>query len=104
MDLSRHLILLNGQPKTMQIDIIKKKMSNGYLVRFKNNPKSYNYSCNNVVWLSNPRWIDPLFAKVFVSGKEEKEVREIWEFMSGSLPAFNLLQAPFEIYPFGYRL
>ena len=25
MDLSRHLILLNGQPKTMQIDIIKKK-------------------------------------------------------------------------------
>ena len=55
MDLSRHLILLNGQPKTMQIDIIKKKMSNGYLVRFKNNPKSYNYSCNNVVWLSNPR-------------------------------------------------
>jgi hypothetical protein len=26
------------------------------------------------------------------------------EFMSGSLPAFNLLQAPFEIYPFGYRL
>ena len=85
MDLSRHLILLNGQPKTMQIDIIKKKMSNGYLVRFKNNPKSYNYSCNNVVWLSNPRWIDPLFAKVFVSGKEEKEVREIWEFMSGSL-------------------
>ena len=46
MDLSRHLILLNGQPKTMQIDIIKKNMSNGYLVRFKNNPKSYNYSCN----------------------------------------------------------
>lgn len=44
MDLSRHLILLNGQPKTMQIDIIKKKMSNGYLVRFKNNPKSYNYT------------------------------------------------------------
>ena len=81
MDLSRHLILLNGQPKTMQIDIIKKKMSNGYLVRFKNNPKSYNYSCNNVVWLSNPRWIDPLFAKVFVSDKEEKEVREIWNFI-----------------------
>ena len=26
-----------------------------------------------------------MFAKVFVSDKEEKEVREIWEFMSGSL-------------------
>ena len=85
MDLSRYLILLNGQPKTMQIDTINKNWSNGYLVRFKNNPKSYNYSYNNVVWLSNPKWIDPLFAKVFVSGKEEKEVREIWGFVTDNL-------------------
>lgn len=73
MDLSRHLILLNGQPKTMQIDIIKKKMSNGYLVRFKNNPKSYNYSCNNVVWLSNPRWIDPCLPRFLCRVRRKKK-------------------------------
>ena len=82
MDLSRHFILLDGQPKAMQIDTIRKNGSKGYLVRFKNNPKSYIYNYNKVVWLSNPLWIDPLHCKVFFSGKEEKEVREIWEFAS----------------------
>lgn len=82
MDLSRHFILLDGQPKTMQIDTIRKNGSKGYLVCFKNNPKSYCYNYNKVVWLSNPTWIDPSHCKVFVSGKEEREVREIWEFSS----------------------
>ena len=84
MDLSRHFILLNGQPKTLQIDTIRKNGSKGYLVHFKNNPKSYNYSYNKVVWLSNPLWIDPLNCKVFISDREERDVREIWEFASNN--------------------
>ena len=83
MDLSRHFILLDGQPKTNQIDTIRKNGSNGYLVRFKNNPKTYNYSYNKVTWLSNPEWIDPNHGKVLASGKIEKDVREIWKFTYG---------------------
>lgn len=40
MDLSRHLILLNGQPKTMQIDIIKKKCRMAILCALRITPKA----------------------------------------------------------------
>ena len=35
MDLSKHFILLNGEPKTLQIAAIQWNGSNGYSVRFK---------------------------------------------------------------------
>lgn len=42
MDLSKHFILLNGEPKTLQIAAIQWNGSNGYSVRFKNNGRTYN--------------------------------------------------------------
>ena len=42
MDLSCHFILLNGEPKTLQIESIIRNGASGYRVRFKNNGKSYN--------------------------------------------------------------
>ena len=83
MDLSRHFILLNGEPKTLQIDSIEKNGANGYRVRFKNNGKSYNYGSDKVLWLSNPEWIDPTHCKVFISGSLQSSVREIWKFVCG---------------------
>lgn len=53
MDLSHNLILLNGEPKTLQIDSIERNSTNGYRVRFKNNGKDYNYGHDKVAWLSN---------------------------------------------------
>ena len=79
MDLSRHFILLNGEPKTLQIDKIEKNGANGYHVRFKNNGKSYNYSRDKVIWLSNPEWIDPTHCKVFIGGTRKSDVREVWK-------------------------
>lgn len=35
MDLSKHFVLLNGEPKTLQIDTIQKNGNTGYSVRFK---------------------------------------------------------------------
>lgn len=80
MDLSKHFILLNGKPKTLQIDTIQWNGSNGYSVRFKNNVRTYNYGCDKVVWLGNPEWKDPTQCKVFVDGISQSGIREIWRF------------------------
>lgn len=84
MDLSRHFILLNGEPKTLQINSIEKNGTKGYRVRFKNNDRSYNYGSNKVVWLSNPEWIDPKHCKVFVGESLQNNIREIWKFACGN--------------------
>ena len=82
MNLSKHFIIINDQPKTFQIDFIYKDETFGYKVRFKNSPKIYNYSYYNVRWLSNPLWIDPTHSKVFINGTLQKQVKEIWKFES----------------------
>ena len=83
MDLSRHFILLNGEPKTLQISSITRNEANGYRVRFKNNVKSYNYGKDKVVWLSNPEWLDPTHCKVLIGNFRQNNVREIWKFACG---------------------
>ena len=80
MDLSKCFILLNGEPKTLQIDIIQWNDINGYSVRFKNNKRTYNYGRDKVVWLNNPEWKDPAQCKVFVDCKLQSDIREIWRF------------------------
>lgn len=80
MDLSKHFILLNGKPKTLQIDTIQWNGSNGYSVRFKNSVRTYNYGCDKVVWLGNPEWKDPTQCKVLVDGILQNGIREIWRF------------------------
>ena len=84
MDLSRHFILLNNEPKTLQIDSIERNGTNGYRVRFKNNGKIYNYGNDKVILLSNPEWIDPVHCKVIIGGLQQKNVREIWKFTCGT--------------------
>lgn len=80
MDLSKHFILLNGEPKTLQIDTIRKNGTTGYSVRFKNNVRTYNYTYGKVTWLSKPEWKDPTHCKVYVNGKLEKGIQDIWRF------------------------
>lgn len=84
MDLSRHFILLNGEPKTLQIDSITRNGASGYRVRFKNNGKSYNYGMDKVVWLSNPEWLDPTNSHVFIGGSKQNDIKEIWKFSCGT--------------------
>ena len=80
MDLSKHFILLNGEPKTLQIDAIQWNGANGYSVRFKNNGHAYNYGRDKVIWLKNPEWKDPTQCMVLVDGILKNGIREIWRF------------------------
>ncbi len=50
-DLSHSYIVLNGEPKTFQIDSIRRMTENVYSVRFKNNSNYYKYGADKVVWL-----------------------------------------------------
>lgn len=72
-DLSQSYILLNGEPKSLQIESISQINSNLYCVRFKNNPKIYNYSANKIVWLTNPKWLQPELTKVYYKGVLQKK-------------------------------
>ena len=83
MDLSRQMILLNGEPKSQQIDSIEKNETNGYCVRFKRNNKSYNYGSDKVVWLSDPESKAPTHCKVYIGGTHQYNVTEIWKFTNG---------------------
>ncbi len=81
MDLSRHFILLNGEAKTLQIDSIERIGANAFRVRFKNNPKSYTYGIDKVVWLSNPEWVNITNSKVYIGGTQKTDIREVWKFV-----------------------
>ena len=84
MDLSHNLILLNGEPKTLQIDSIERNSTNGYRVRFKNNGKDYNYGHDKVAWLSYPECIDSAYCKVFINGSQQYNISEVWKFADAS--------------------
>ncbi len=83
MNLSRHFILLNGKARTLQIDSIERSGANFFRVRFKNNPKPYTYGADKVVWLSNPKWVDITNSRVYIGGKQKKNIREVWKFVLG---------------------
>ena len=82
-DLTKSLILLNGELKTFQIASISKLDANVFRVSFKNSPKSYTYSADKVVWLTNPRWLVPELCKVYRGGRLQTDVKEIWQFEAG---------------------
>lgn len=93
MDLSRHLILLNGEPRTLQIDSIERNGTTGYRVWFKSNGKSYNYGYNKVTCIGNPEWIDHTHCKVFVNGSQQNGIREIWKFACGTKCYWRIVYA-----------
>ena len=91
MDLSRNFILLNGEPKTLQIDTIERLGTKGYRVRFKNNGRTYNYGYGKVTWLANPEWLNPQYCKVLVNGILKKDVKEIWKFDNGGSVCWRIV-------------
>lgn len=91
MDLSYLLILLDGKPRTQQIDSIERNGNHGYHVRFKNSAKNYTYGFNKVMFLNNPEWMDPTHCKVFVDGSLRNNIREIWKFEYGVICYWRLV-------------
>lgn len=79
MDLKRHIIIINKEDKTFQVESIECQ-GNKYAIRFSNSPIVYAYNRDKVLWLNNPSIIDPENAHVYVNGVRTSGIREIGMF------------------------
>ena len=76
MDLEKHIILINGVDKTYQVESIQ-PVGYQYAVKFQNSDRTYYYSSNNVLWLTDPVTIDINNCHIYVHGRREHNVRSI---------------------------
>lgn len=74
------MLLLKGEPKTLQVESVKQQGLHSWSVLFKKNPKDFVYSDDNVVWLTDPTWLDPQLCRVYRAGQWLQEVAEIWQY------------------------
>ena len=85
MDTSQNMIIIKGEFKTASIEeCVFDKDSNKYTIRFKNNPTTYSYRKENVLWLKEPIELNPrdhqlIRVKTRTSIPREA-VNKIWEF------------------------
>ncbi len=79
-DLSHSMILINGEFKTRQIEFISLMDNGAFCVRFKNNPKNYFFKSSKIIWMTDPKWIQPDKCRVYLNGVLQRNVTEIWQF------------------------
>lgn len=77
---AKALVLLNGEPKTLRIETIHSIPSGGYRVQFKQRKKWYNYNRDSVVWLENPKQINPEECKIYQGRQRLNDAVEVLEF------------------------
>ena len=82
-DLSKSLILLNGELKTLQIASINKISASAYRICFKSTSKTYTYNADKVVWLTAPQYIMPELCKIYQGSCMQTDATEIWQFNTG---------------------
>ncbi len=73
MNPENHIILINGVDKTLQVESIRLE-GHQYVIKFQNSAKTYSYSRNNVLWLTNPLTLDIENCHIYVNGQRENNV------------------------------
>lgn len=91
MNLTNHFILIDNTPCTSKIESICRNGTNHYAVRFKERETAYNYGCDRITWLSDPKWKDPSHCKVTHRGRQLNDIREIWEFKQSSASWWRII-------------
>lgn len=81
MNLRDNIIIINGEDKTYQVESIKRD-GNKYSIRFCNSEKTYYYSIDKVVWLTGPAVMDIGNCRIFVNGRQEKNIETVHLFSS----------------------
>ncbi|MCX4264359.1 MAG: AAA domain-containing protein [Muribaculaceae bacterium] len=76
MNLAKHIIIINGDNKTSQVESIKPD-GHQYAIKFLNSDKTYRYSRNNVLWLTNPLTVDIENCHIYVNGRRANNVTSI---------------------------
>lgn len=76
MNLQTHVVIINGDDKTYQVDSIRLE-GYKYSIKFRNSDKIYSYSRDNVIWLTNPVAVNLDNCHIFVNGKKERDIKAV---------------------------
>ena len=76
-------IIIKGQPKALEIEKIQRATNGVYDVKFQSSPRTYHYRQSDVLWLEDAEWHDPLHCKVYLAGKEKRNITDILSFQHG---------------------
>lgn len=79
----RTFTLIKGVPKSLQIEKLYYGSDGLCHVKFKNSPTTFRYRRHDVLQLSKSAWHDPVHCKVYVDGKELKNIAGIHSFPLG---------------------
>ena len=86
-------IIIKGQPKALQIERFSIGERGVYAVQFKNSPKIYHYRNNDVVWLKNPVWHNHQNLKVYIDGREQRNIVDVRSFQQGCYTHWRITYA-----------
>ncbi|QGT99773.1 DNA helicase [Candidatus Syntrophocurvum alkaliphilum] len=78
MDVEKHLIIVKGEDKTQSIQECEYKDSK-CMITYANN-KTYSYNPRNVIWLKNPKLLNPETTRVYINKQPFSEVKKIVNF------------------------
>lgn len=80
MNLEKHIIIINGVDKTYEIESIQPD-GHQFAIKFLNSNRTYYYSRNNVLWLTNRLKLDIENCHIYVNGRRENNVMSIHLFV-----------------------
>lgn len=83
MSLPTHFILIKGEPKSLQIEKIFQENNGSYCVAFKSTSNFYHYRQSDVVWLKDGVWYDPQHCLVFIGGRLQVNINNIYSYSYG---------------------
>lgn len=92
MNLEKHIIIINGVDKTYQVESIRPD-HHQYAIKFQNSDKTYSYSHNNVVWLTNPLTLDIDNCHIYANGRRENNVMSIHLFVGDTEKFYSIKYA-----------
>ncbi len=81
-DLSKTLILIDGAPRTQDIDSIEEMARGSYSVRFKRKSQTYTYGSYRIECLTHPESISPENCRVYSNGLLQKDIASILRYES----------------------
>ena len=89
MNLKTHVIIINGEDKTYQVESIRLD-GYKYAIKFQNSETIYSYSRYNVIWITNPTLIDFENCHIFINGKKEKSIQNIHLFVQNAIKIYAI--------------
>ena len=80
LDISSKIILIKGEPRSLNIESITPANEQKMAVMFKENPKTYLYKKENVVIIEESLHIDGEYAVVMLDGTIRQGISDLWCF------------------------